>query len=341
MKALVKKLPERGLWLEDVPMPECGDGDVLIQVLSSSICGTDLHLYEWDAWAQSALKPPLVIGHEFCGKVVKTGSQVHSVKVGDRVAGEGHITCGKCRNCLRGMRHICPNTLGLGVKIPGCFAEYVVLPAENVFLLPDSIPDDVASVLDPLGNAFHTILSFDVAGEDVLILGCGPIGLMSASICKHLGARRIVACDLQENKLEMARSMGATHTFNPTKTTLAELKKELNLVDGFEVVLEMSGSMQALSLGIEAAANGGNIGLLGILPKGGAVDWPAIIFKMLNLKGIYGREIFSTWQKMTRMLESGLDISQVITKRLHYTEFKEGFEAMARGDAGKIVLHWQ
>ena len=321
-------------------MPELGPGDVLIRVERASICGTDVHIYEYDAWAQATLKLPLVVGHEFAGRVVDTGSAVRRFKKGDRVSGEGHLTCGSCRNCLRGIRHLCPNTLGLGVNRNGCFAEYVALPEENACLLPDEVSNSIASICDPLGNAVHTVLSFDTVGEDVLILGAGPIGMMAAAICRHIGARHVVVSDPNPYRLALAQQMGATCVVDPLKTPLEKVVASLGIPHGFDIVLEMSGNMQALQSSLAVCAPGAKIGLLGILPKQGELDWHQVIFKGLFLKGIYGREIFSTWQKMLRMLQSGLDVSKVITHEYSFLDFEKGFEVMSQGKSGKVVLHW-
>lgn len=340
MKALVKKERAPGIWMEDVPMPKLGEHDVLIKTRKTSICGTDVHIYKWDAWAQKTVPVPLVIGHEFAGEIAEVGSQVKHVKVGDRVCGEGHLVCNQCPNCLKGKKHVCMHTRGLGYHVSGCFAEYFVLPAENVFLLPDSISDEQAAIFDPYGNAVHTTLAFDLVGEDVLITGAGPIGIMAAGIARQAGARYIVVTDLNDYRLDLAKQMGATHTINVEKTSLEDLMKELKLPYGFTVGLEMSGHPDGLRTLTEKVQHGGNIALLGILPPGTAIDWDLVIFKMLTLKGIYGREIFSTWFKMTHLIERGLDLTPVITHRFPIDDFQKGFDAMLSGQAGKVILNW-
>ena len=341
MKALVKKNRTAGIWMEDVPVPKIADNEVLIKTRKTSICGTDVHIYKWDAWAQKTIPVPMVVGHEFMGEIAEVGSAVKGLKVGDRVSGEGHVTCGHCRSCRLGKRHLCPNTLGLGVHRHGCFAEYFNLPAENVFPLPSDIPDDVASIFDPYGNATHTALSFDLVGEDVLITGAGPIGIMSAAIARHAGARNVVITDLNESRLELASNMGATRTVNITKENLKDVMESLNLKDGFTVGLEMSGHPDGLNTLLINAATGAHIALLGILPPNTLIDWDLVIFKMLEIKGIYGREIFSTWYKMSHMLESGLDIEPIITHRFKADDFQKGFDAMLSGNSGKVILDWQ
>jgi len=339
MKAIVKKEAREGLWMIDVPKPRCGESDVLIKIEKTSICGTDVHLYKWDAWAQKTLPVPSIIGHEFAGRVVEIGRLVKGFKVGDRVSGEGHLTCGRCRQCQTGQRVLCPNTVGVGVNRDGCFAEYLAIPAENAFLIPDSIPDDIASIFDPLGNAVHTALSFDLVGQDVLITGAGPIGLMTIPLVKKAGARHVIISDLNEYRLNLAKQMGATRAVNVKTEDMREVMKSLG-IDGFDVALEMSGSPQAFQSLSDLTTHGGKIAILGILPAAAQINWHQVIFKMLTLKGIYGREIFRTWHQMTRLLESGLDVHPVITHRFKAEDFQKGFDAMISGQSGKVVLDW-
>ena len=340
MKALVKKKSIPGLWIDDVPIPEIKDNEVLIKTRKTSICGTDAHIYKWDDWAQKNVPVPLVIGHEFMGEIDKVGRQVEGLKVGDRVSGEGHLTCGQCPPCRMGNKHLCMNTLGLGVHRHGCFAEYFNLPAENIFLLPPSIPDDIGAIFDPYGNATHTALSFELVGEDVLITGAGPIGIMAAAIARKAGARNIVVTDFHEYRLELARKMGATCVVDISKVSIKDVMKAIGIEYGFTVGLEMSGSPQALSTILENAQHGAHIALLGILPPGTAINWDLVIFKMLNIKGIYGREIFSTWYKMAHLLESGLDLSPIITHQFSIEDFEKGFQIMMSHNSGKIILNW-
>lgn len=341
MKALVKKEKSPGIWMENIPVPEIKDNEVLIKTKKTSICGTDVHIYEWDAWAQKNVPVPLVIGHEFVGEIAKVGRTVEGIKVGDRVSGEGHITCGQCPPCRKGQKHLCMKVKGLGYHINGCFAEYFALPAENVFLLPPTVKDDIAAIFDPYGNATHTALSFELIGEDVLITGAGPIGIMAAAIARKAGARNIVVTDLNEYRLDLAKKMGATCVVDISKTALPDVMKAIGIEHGFTVGLEMSGSPKALSAMLETAQHGANIALLGILPPGSAIDWDLVIFKMLNIKGIYGREIFSTWYKMVHMLEGGLDLSPLITHHFPVDEFEKGFQAMMSKNSGKIILNWE
>lgn len=340
MRALVKKLAEPGLWLEDVPMPEVGEDDVLIRVLNASICGTDVHIYNWDAWAQKTIPVPMVVGHEFCGVIERVGSHVHDFHVGELVSGEGHVVCGRCRNCLAGRRHLCPNTQGVGVNRQGAFAEYVSIPETNVWHCDPRIPREVLSCFDPLGNATHTALSFDVLGEDVLITGAGPIGCMAAAIAKHAGGRHVVVTDLNPYRLNLARTLGATRVVNVKEEKLTDVMKELGMREGFDVGLEMSGNVAALNQMIETMCHGGKIALLGIIGQSAPIDWDKVVFNMLTIKGIYGREMYETWYKMTSMIQSGLDISPVITHRIDYKDFREGFELMRSGESGKIVMKW-
>jgi threonine 3-dehydrogenase len=340
MRALVKAKKEPGLWMEDVPKPSVGPNDVLIKVRKTGICGTDIHIYNWDAWSQRTINVPMHIGHEFMGEVAELGSEVTGFAKGDRVSGEGHITCGSCRNCRAGKRHLCRNTVGLGVNRIGCFAEYVVLPAFNVFKLPKEIPDEIASFFDPLGNAVHTALSFDLVGEDVLITGAGPIGIMAAAVAKHVGARHIVVTDVNDYRLDLAKKLGATRVVNVANEELEAVMKSLGMTEGFDVGLEMSGNEAAFRQMMKTMHHGGRVALLGIPTKEIAIDWNQVIFKGLVLKGVYGREMFETWYKMTAMLQSGLDISAAVTHRFPASEFKQAFEVMRTGMSGKVVLDW-
>lgn len=341
MKALVKSKAEKGIWMEDVPVPETGINDVLIKIKKTSICGTDLHIYKWDDWAQNTIKVPMTIGHEYVGVLVEKGKGVKNVKIGDRVTGEGHIACGHCRNCRRGKLHVCENTIGIGVNRDGAFAEYLSLPASNVVHLDDRIPDDIASIMDPFGNATHTALSFPLIGEDVLITGAGLIGTMATGISRFAGARYIVVSDFSDYRLEIAKKMGATITVNPSKgETIQGAMKELRM-RGFDVGLEMSGAPSAFRDMIDNMYNGSKISLLGILPNTTTVDWNKIIFKALTLKGIYGREMWETWYKMEQMLISGFDLNPVITHRFGIDEFQQGFDIMESGQCGKVILSWE
>jgi threonine 3-dehydrogenase len=340
MKALVKKFAREGLWMEDVPVPDVGPNDVLIKMKKTSICGTDVHIYNWDEWSQKTIPVPMTVGHEFMGVIERVGDAVRGLKPGMRVSGEGHITCGHCRNCRAGRRHLCRNTQGVGVNRPGAFAEYMSLPASNAFVLPDDVPDRVASVFDPLGNAVHTALSFDMVGEDVLITGAGPIGLMAVPIARHVGARHVVITDINESRLELARQMGATRAVNVTQTSLQEVMQDLGMTEGFDVALEMSGSPAAIGDMLRAMNHGGRVAILGIPPGETSIDWNQVIFKGLILKGIYGREMFETWYKMTSMIQSGLDISPVLTHQFPIDDFQQGFDLMRSGRSGKITLNW-
>jgi len=340
MKALVKKLPERGIWLENVPEPNVGTNDVCVRITHTAICGTDLHIYDWNEWAQRTLDLPLVIGHEFCGIVEEIGPGVTHYKPGDRVSGEGHITCGYCRNCRAGKRHLCQKTIGIGIQRAGCFAEYLVLPESNVWPIHMDIPSEIAAFFDPFGNAAHTALSYGMVGEDVLITGAGPIGIMAVAICSFVGARNIVITDMNDFRLELARKMGATKTINVKNERIGNVYSELNMTSGFDVGLEMSGSPEAFRDMLENMYHGGRIALLGLLPKSTQINWDDIIFKGLHVKGIYGREMFETWYKMTQMLRSGLDISGVLTHRFPIDDYKNGFEIMESGNCGKVVLEW-
>ena len=340
MKALVKLERKPGLWLEEVPMPEIGDDEVLIKVRKSAICGTDVHIYKWDDWAQKTIPTPMVVGHEFMGEVFEIGKNVRGLKVGDRVSGEGHITCNICPNCKMGKKHLCMNTVGVGVHRPGSFAEYLSLPAENVFKLPHFVSDDIAAIFDPYGNAVHTALSFPLTAEDVLITGAGPIGIMAAAIARKAGARNVVVTDLNDYRLELAQKMGATTVVNVGKADLKEVMRSHGIEFGFTVGLEMSGSTPGFTSMLQNMRHGGKIALLGILPPNCCIDWDLVIFKMLTIKGIYGREIFSTWYQMTHLLESGLDLSPILTHHYRYSDFEAGFEAMISGQSGKVVLDW-
>jgi threonine 3-dehydrogenase len=340
MKALVKSKSERGLWLEDVPEPKIGMNDVLIRVDRTGICGTDLHIYKWDDWARKTIPVPMIVGHEFVGEIVEVGSNVKDFFPGQTVSGEGHVVCGHCRNCLAGRRHLCADTRGVGVNRPGAFAEYLALPMTNVWV-HTGIDPDIAAIFDPFGNAVHTALSFDVLGEDVLITGAGPIGIMAAAIVRHAGARYIVITDVNEFRLELARKMGATLAVNPRKKNLKEIQKELGMKEGFDVGLEMSGNPAAFRDMIDSMCHGGKIAMLGIPSEQIAIDWNKVVFNMLTIKGIYGREMYETWYKMTVMLQSGLDIGPVITHRFHCAEFEKGFAAMESGGSGKVILNWR
>ena len=340
MKALVKKRSEPGIWLDEVERPKPGHNDVLIKISKTAICGTDIHIYNWDTWARQTIPVPMHVGHEFVGEIVETGSEVDGYHAGDRVSGEGHITCGYCRNCRAGRRHLCRNSKGVGVDRPGCFAEFLCIPAQNVFKLPDSIGDDIASILDPLGNATHTALSFDLVGEDVLITGAGPIGIMATAIARHAGARHVVITDVNDYRLDLARKMGASVAHNVANGSLDEVMDTLGMTEGFDVGLEMSGNPMALRDLLRTMRHGGKVALLGLPPEETAVDWQQIIFKGLEIKGIYGREMFETWYKMTSMLQSGLDISPVITHHFPLSEFQQGFDIMRSGQSGKVILDW-
>lgn len=340
MKALVKKSPERGIWMEDVPTPECNTNDVKIKITHTAICGTDLHIYKWDEWAQRTLQLPLVTGHEFCGIVEEIGPGVTHYKPGDRVSGEGHITCGYCRNCRAGKTHLCPKTIGVGIHRDGAFAEYLVIPESNVWPIHEDIPSEIAAFFDPYGNAAHTALSYEMVGEDVLITGAGPIGIMAVAICNFVGARNVVITDVNDYRLDLARKLGATKAINVSKETITDYFPELNMVSGFDVGLEMSGNPDAFKSMLGHMHHGGRIALLGLLPNSTQINWDDIIFKGLNVKGIYGREMYETWYKMTQMLRSGLDISPILTHQLSVNDFQEGFDIMESGNCGKVVLEW-
>lgn len=341
MKALVKKLAQPGLWLEDVPEPRIGINDVLIRVKRASVCGTDVHIYNWDNWAKQTIPAPMVIGHEFVGEIAEVGSNVSDFSPGQIVSGEGHVVCGQCRNCLAGRRHLCANTSGVGVNRPGAFAEYVSVPMSNVWVHSPLVDLDVASIFDPFGNAVHSALSFPVLGEDVLITGAGPIGLMAAAIVRHAGARFVVITDVNPYRLDLARKIGVTHAVDVRSTNLAEVRKELGIREGFDVGLEMSGNGDALRDMIGNMSHGGKIAILGIPSEPMCVDWRTVIFSMLTIKGIYGREMYETWHKMAVMLQSGLDIKPVITHHFGYAEYGPAFEVMRKGESGKVILNWE
>ncbi len=341
MKALVKRRAEVGLWLEDVPEPKIGINDVLIRVYRTGVCGTDLHIFNWDAWAQRTIPVPLVIGHEFVGEIVEVGTNVSDFFPGQIVSGEGHVVCGRCRNCLAGRRHLCAHTLGVGVQRPGAFAEYIALPMSNVWVHPPDIDQEVAAIFDPLGNAVHTALSFPILGEDVLVTGAGPIGIMAAAVAKHAGARHVVITDINPYRLELARTVGVTLAANPKERSLKEVQRELGMAEGFDVGLEVSGHPQAFADLVANMAHGGKIAILGIPENPFAIDWNTVIFSMLTLKGVYGREMYETWYKMNVMLQSGLDIKSAITHRFSHRDFAAAFAIMRSGACGRVLLDWQ
>jgi threonine 3-dehydrogenase len=341
MKALVKKRSEPGLWLDDIPVPAIGINDVLIEVLRTGICGTDVHIYKWDAWAQKTIPVPMAVGHEFVGRIVEVGANVKGFHVGEIVSGEGHVVCGRCRNCLAGRRHLCKDTKGIGVNRPGAFAEYLALPMTNVWVHDPAIPRDVQALFDPFGNAVHTALSFDLLGEDVLITGAGPIGIMAAAVARHAAARYVVVTDVNPYRLELVRRMGATLALDVREQRIADAQRQLGMREGFDVGLEMSGNPVAFRDMLANMCHGGKIAMLGIPEREMAIDWNTVVFNMLTIKGIYGREMYETWYKMTVMLQSGLDISPVITHRFPYHEFEKGFEAMISGQSGKVILTWK
>lgn len=341
MRALVKAHPKPGLWMQDVPVPEPGPNDVLIQVNKSAICGTDLHIWKWDEWSARTVPTPMVVGHEFAGEIIALGSAAGKFRVGQRVSGEGHIVCRICRNCRAGRGHLCRNTRGIGVNRPGSFAEFVCIPEDNVVPIPDDIPDEIAAIFDPLGNAVHTALSFDLVGEDVLVTGAGPIGVMGALIAQKVGARKVVITDISPFRIALAQRLGVQHVVNAAERDLRDVMIEIGMTEGFDVGLEMSGAAPAMRDMIDVMNNGGKIALLGIAPTAFAVDWNQIIFKMLHVKGIYGREIFETWYKMIALVQSGLDLSDLITHRMSIDEFEAGFEAIKSGEAGKVIMHWR
>jgi threonine 3-dehydrogenase len=340
MKALSKLKPEEGIWMVDAPKPEMGHNDLLIKIRKTAICGTDVHIYNWDEWSQKTIPVPMIAGHEYVGEVVDVGQEVRGFSIGDRVSGEGHITCGHCRNCRAGRTHLCRNTSGVGVNRDGAFAEYLVLPAFNAFKIPADIPDDLAAIFDPFGNAVHTALSFDLVGEDVLITGAGPIGIMAAAVCKHVGARHVVITDVNEYRLDLARKMGATRAVNVATENLKDVMKELGMTEGFDVGLEMSGVPSAFHAMLDTINHGGKIAMLGIPSGEMSIDWSKIIFKGLIIKGIYGREMFETWYKMASLIQSGLDLSPIITHQFSVDDFQKGFDAMRSGQSGKVILSW-
>jgi len=340
MKSLAKLKSEPGIWLTKTKKPECGHNDLLIKINKTAICGTDIHIYNWDEWSQQTIPVPMVVGHEYAGEVVAMGQEVKGFEIGDRVSGEGHITCGYCRNCRGGRTHLCRNTVGVGVDRAGAFAEYLVIPAYNAFKLPDEISDELAAIFDPFGNAVHTALSFDLVGEDVLITGAGPIGIMAAAVAKHVGARHVVITDVNKYRLDLARKMGATRTVDVSKEKLSDVMAELGMSEGFDVGMEMSGVPMAFTDMLENMNNGGKIAMLGIPSNMMAVDWSKIIFKGLTIKGIYGREMFETWYKMASLIQSGLDLSPVITHRFNVDDFQQGFDIMRSGQSGKVILNW-
>ncbi len=340
MKALVKKYAQKGLWFVDVPEPQVSDNDVKIKIHKTAICGTDLHIYNWNEWSQKTIETPRVIGHEYVGEIVELGANVKNWRIGDIVSGEGHIVCGKCRNCLAGNGHLCKDTVGVGVNRDGAFAQYLVIPQENVRRCEKDIPEEMYSIFDPFGNAVHTALSFDLTGEDVLITGAGPIGIMAAAVCKFVGARHVVITDINDERLELAKKLGIKYTVNTSKTDLQAFMNEIGIKEGFDVGLEMSGSEIAFNSMIDCMIHGGRIALLGLLKSDTKIDWSKIIFNGLIIKGIYGRQMHETWYKMSAMLQGGLDISNIITHRLDITDYEKGFEAMNSGKCGKVILDW-
>jgi threonine 3-dehydrogenase len=341
MKALVKAEAKPGIWLQDVPLPILGINDVLIKIKRTAICGTDIHIYNWDSWAQKTIPVPMVVGHEFVGEIVEVGSNVIDFKPGQIVSGEGHVVCGRCRNCMAGRRHLCAHTSGVGVNRTGSFAEYLVLPMSNVWEHRPGIDLDVAAIFDPFGNAVHTALQFDLLGEDVLITGAGPIGAMAAAVCKHAGARHVVITDINPWRLALAKKLGADRTVDVRNERLDDVKKELHMSEGFDVGLEMSGNASAFNAMINHMCHGGKIALLGIVGEETQIDWNTVIFNMLTIKGVYGREMYETWYKMSVFIESGLNIAPVITHHHHYTDFQAGFDAMLSGQTGKVILNWE
>ena len=340
MKALVKTSPKQGIWMEDAPEPQCGTNDVKIKITHTAICGTDLHIFNWDEWAKRTLELPLIIGHEFCGIVHEVGPGVTHYQPGQRVSGEGHITCGYCRNCRAGKRHLCHKTIGIGVHRDGAFAEFLVIPESNVFPIHDDIPSEIAAFFDPFGNAVHSSLSYEMVGEDVLITGAGPIGIMAVAICNFVGARNTIITDINDYRLSLAKELGATKAINTSRNSIEEFYPQLNMTNGFDVGLEMSGNPDAFNSMLEHMYHGGKIALLGLLPKSTSINWDNIIFKGLKVKGIYGREMYETWYKMTQMLKSGLDVSKVLTHRISVENFEEAFDIIKSGDCGKVVLEW-
>jgi threonine 3-dehydrogenase len=341
MKALAKLHPEKGIWLTEADIPEIGHNDLLIKINKTAICGTDMHIYNWDEWSQKTIPVPMIVGHEYVGTVVDMGQEVRGYKMGDRVSGEGHITCGHCRNCRAGRRHLCRNTSGIGVNRQGSFAEYLAIPAFNAFKIPNNISDELAAVFDPFGNAVHTALSFDLVGEDVLITGAGPIGIMAAAVARHAGARHVVITDINQYRLDLASKMGASRVVNVANENLTNVMHELGMTEGFDVGLEMSGVPSAVRDMLAKMNNGGKIAMLGIPPEDVAVDWNLVIFKGLTIKGIYGREMFETWYKMASLIQGGLDISPIISHEMNVDDFQQGFDIMGSGQSGKVILNWQ
>lgn len=341
MRALSKLVPGLGLTMTEVPRPNVGHNDVMIRIKKTAICGTDIHIWKWDEWARRTIPVPMHVGHEYVGEIVEIGQEVRGFEIGDRVSGEGHITCGYCRNCRAGRRHLCRNTTGVGVNRAGCFADFLVIPAFNAFKIPDGISDDLAAIFDPYGNATHTALSFNLVGEDVLITGAGPIGIMAAAIARHVGARHVVITDVNDYRLALAKQMGATRAVNVAKSSLRDVMEELNMVEGFDVGMEMSGVPSAFQSLLENMNHGGKVALLGIPPSDTAIDWNQVIFKGLEIKGVYGREMFETWYKMVAMLQSGLDLSPILTHQFPVEDFEQGFAAMLSGQSGKVILNWE
>lgn len=341
MKALSKLHPERGLWMIDAEVPEAGPNDLLIKIRKTAICGTDIHIYSWDEWSQNTIPVPMIVGHEYVGEVVAIGQEVRGFELGDRVSGEGHITCGHCRNCRAGRRHLCRNTFGVGVDRQGAFAEYLVIPAFNAFKIPDNISDELASIFDPFGNAVHTALSFNLTGEDVLITGAGPIGIMAAAVAKHVGARYVVVTDVNDYRLDLATKMGATRAVNVASQKIEDVMAELGMTEGFDVGMEMSGVPMAFTSMLENMNHGGKVAMLGIPSSDMAIDWTKVIFKGLEIKGIYGREMFETWYKMASLIQSGLDLTPMLTHEFPVDEFQAGFDMMLSGQSGKVILNWE
>lgn len=340
MKVLAKLKPETGLWLSEADQPEPGYNDVLIKIRKTAICGTDVHIYNWDEWSQKTVPVGLTVGHEYVGEIAGMGEGVRGFKIGDRVSGEGHITCGHCRNCRAGRQHLCRNTEGVGVNRPGAFAEYLVIPKENAFKIPAEVSDDMAAIFDPFGNAVHTALSFDLVGEDVLITGAGPIGMMAVAVARHAGARHVVITDINDYRLELASQMGATRAVNTSDTDLTQVMDELGMEEGFDVGMEMSGAGPAFNQMLDTMNNGGRIAMLGIPPGDMTIDWNKVIFKGLILKGVYGREMYETWYKMASLIQSGVDITPIITHHFKVDEFEQGFDIMRSGQSGKVILDW-
>ena len=341
MRALVKQKPERGIWMQEVPVPDYGPNDLLIRIKKTAICGTDVHIYTWDEWSQKTIPVPMTVGHEFAGVIAAMGEDVDGFEIGDRVSGEGHIVCGQCRNCRAGREHLCRNTVGVGVNRPGAFAEYLAIPAHNTYKLPDYLSDDLAAILDPYGNAVHTALSFDLVGEDVLITGAGPIGIMAAAVAKKVAARHVVITDVNPYRLNLAKSLGIENAVDVSKTSLDDVMKDLGMTEGFDVGLEMSGNPQAFNSMLRAMIHGGKVALLGIPPSDAPVDMTQVVFKGLRIKGIYGREMFETWYKGIALIQEGLDLNPILTHRIPVDSYLDGFETMCSGKSGKIVLDWE